>query len=180
MIRLFAAIAVPHEAALALAPLAGGVPGARWSAAENLHITLRFMGEISEALAEDLDSALGTVSVAPFEVTLTGVGSFGDHTGVTAMWAGVEAGDRLTILRGRCESAARRSGLAPDTRVWKPHVTLAYLSGAEPGRVAAWTRVHSLLRTAPFRVDRFGLYSSRMGRSGGSVYTLERSYALRG
>ncbi len=180
MIRLFAAIAVPHETALALTPLAGGVPGARWRPAENLHITLRFAGEIAETLAEDLDSALGTVSVAPFDVTLAGVGAFDDPTGVTAIWAGVEGSDRLGVLRGRCESAARRAGLAPDTRVWKPHVTLAYLSGAEPARVAAWSRAHNLLRLAPFRVDRFGLYSSRMGRAGGSAYTLERSYVLRG
>ncbi len=179
MIRLFAAIAVPYEAAVSLAAVAGGVPGARWSPAENLHITLRFVGEISETLAEDLDSALGTVSTPPFEVTLAGVGSFGDHAGVTAVWAGVEASELLTRLRGRCESAARRAGLPPDARAWKPHVTLAYLSGAEPARVAAWTRAHSLLRLPPFRVDRFGLYSSRLGR-GGSVYTLERSYGLRG
>jgi 2'-5' RNA ligase len=179
VIRLFAAVPVPYEAALALAGTAGGVPGARWSPAENLHITLRFVGEVAETLAEDLDSALGTVSTPPFELVLAGVGSFGDHRGATALWAGVEACELLTRLRGRCESAARRAGLSPDARAWKPHVTLAYLSGADAARVAAWTRTHSLLRLAPFRVDRFGLYSSRMGR-GGSVYTLERSYALRG
>ncbi len=178
MIRLFVAITVPHEAALALEPLANGVPGARWSPKENLHITLRFVGEIAEAAAEDLDSALSAMTTPPFEVALAGVGCFGDDAGVTALWAGVEASETLTILRGRCESAARRAGLKPDTRTWKPHVTLAYLSGAQPARVAAWTRTHNLLRIPPFAVERFGLYSSWRTRAG-SVYRLERSYSLR-
>ncbi len=178
MIRLFVAITVPHEATLALEPLAEGVPGARWSPKENLHITLRFVGEVSEAAAEDLDSALGAVITPPFQVALTGVGCFGDAASVSALWAGVEASETLIILRGRCESAARRAGLKPDTRTWKPHVTLAYLSGVEPGRVAAWTQTHNLLRIPPFAVERFGLYSSWRTRAG-SVYRLERSYILR-
>lgn len=178
MIRLFVAIAAPHEVALALKSLARGVPGARWGPRENLHITLRFIGEVSEAAAEDLDSALSAVTAPPFDVALAGVGYFGDDGGVSALWAGVEAGEALTILRGRCESAARRAGLKPDTRAWKPHVTLAYLSGAEPAKVAAWTQTHNLLRVPPFAVERFGLYSSWRTRAG-SVYRLERSYALR-
>jgi 2'-5' RNA ligase len=180
MIRLFTAIAVPADTAAALAPLAAGVPGARWSPPDNLHITLRFAGEISETLADDLDLALGGVTAPPFEVRVAGVGSFADQRGVNALWAGVEPNEILSRLRGRCESAARRAGLAPDTRLWKPHVTLAYLSGGEAGRVAAWTRTHALMRAPPFTVDGFGLYSSRRGRSGGSVYRLERSYRLRG
>ncbi len=177
MIRLFAAIAVPHEAAQALAPLAGGVPGARWSPAENLHITLRFAGDIPETQAEDLESALSAVSSHAFDVALAGVGTFGDALTINALWAGVEAGEQLGILHRRCEAATRRAGLKPDTRAWKPHVTLAYLNRAEPARVAAWTAAHSLLRVAPFAVDRFGLYSSFRTRTG-SAYRLERLYRL--
>ena len=177
MIRLFVAIAVPEPVSEALSPLAGGVPGARWSPPENRHITLRFAGEIAESVAEDLDSALGAVTVPAFDVTLTGVGSFGDPLAPHAIWAGVEANEVLTRLHGRCETAARRAGLKPDTRAWKPHVTLAYLSGAEPSRVAAWTSAHSLLKVPAFRVDAFGLYSSWRSRNG-SVYRLERRYPL--
>lgn len=177
MIRLFAAIAVPDAAAEALAPLAAGVPGARWSPRENLHITLRFAGDIAETLAEDLDSALGAVRTPAFAVSLVGVGSFGDGLDIHALWAGVEGGEPLVRLQRRCERAARQAGLRPETRTWKPHVTLAYLSGAGPGRAAAWTAAHSLLRVPPFQADRFGLYSSWATRTG-SVYRLERSYPL--
>ncbi len=178
MIRLFVGLAVPEAAAEGLAPLTGGVPGARWSAAENLHITLRFAGEITESAAEDLDSALTAVSVPAFDVTLAGVGAFGDHLAPHVLWAGIEASEILTRLHGRCETAARRAGLKPDTRAWKPHVTLAYLGDTEPSRVAAWTSAHNLLRVPPFRVEAFGLYSSWRTR-GGPVYRLERRYPLR-
>ena len=177
MIRLFVAVAVPEAAAEALAPLVGGVPGARWTPPGNLHVTLRFAGEIAESLAEDLDSALSAVSVPAFDVSLAGVGAFGDPHALHALWAGVEADDILTRLRGRCETAARRAGLKPDTRAWKPHVTVAYLSGADPSRVAAWTSAHNLLRVPPFRAEAFGLYSSWRTRNG-SVYRLERRYRL--
>jgi 2'-5' RNA ligase len=153
------------------------MPGARWSPPENLHITLRFAGEIAESLAEDLDSALSAVNVQAFEITLAGVGAFGEHLAPHTLWAGVEANDVLIRLRGRCETAARRAGLKPDTRAWKPHVTLAYLRGADPGRVATWTSANNLLRLAPFRADAFGLYSSWRSRDG-SVYRLERRYPL--
>jgi 2'-5' RNA ligase len=178
VIRLFVALAVPEAAAEGLAPLTGGVPGARWSPPGNLHLTLRFAGEVAESVAEDLDSALSAVSVPAFEITLAGVGAFGDHLALHTLWAGVEASELLTRLRRRCETAARRAGLKPDTRAWKPHVTLAYLSDAEPLRVAAWASAHNLLRVPPFRAEAFGLYSSWRTR-GGAVYRLERRYPLR-
>ena len=102
MIRLFVAIAVPEETAGALAPLASGVPGAHWSPPENLHITLRFAGEVTEGQADDLDAALGAIVTSPFDVSLGGVGAFGDENGIHALWAGVEPGEPLARLRRRC------------------------------------------------------------------------------
>lgn len=177
MIRLFAALAIPDIAAQALRPLAEGVPGARWSRPENLHLTLRFAGPIDEAQADDLDLELAAVSCAPFDLTLTGVGAFGTGDGLRAIWVGVESSEGLTQLQRRCEGAARRASLKPDRRAWTPHVTLAYLRDADPARIAAWTQRHNLLRLAPFRVDRFGLYSSWPTREG-STYRLERTYDL--
>jgi 2'-5' RNA ligase len=175
MIRLFAAIAMPEEIAAALAETRIGLPGARWRPSESLHLTLRFAGDIDEAKAADLESELAVIGAAPFALRLAGVGSFGDERG--ALWAGVEASDPLRLLARRCETTARRAGLPPERRAWRPHVTLAYLRGSEPARVAAWIQAHNLLRTAPFTVANFGLYSSwRTGE--GSRYRLERFYRL--
>ena len=177
MIRLFAAVAVPEEIGEGLQRRQQGVPGARWRPLEALHVTLRFFGEVREDMADDLDLALAAVKGAPFELTLEGAGSFGEGEDIHAVWAGVAESPALRTLAGRCEAAARRVGLKPEHRAYRPHVTLAYLRRPDPARVAAWVQGHNLLKSPPFRVDRFGLYSSTLGTQG-SVYRVEREYGL--
>ena len=177
MIRLFAAIAVPEDIGEALQRRQQGVPGARWRPLEALHITLRFFGDVREDMADDLDAELSTVTGSPFELMLEGAGSFGEGEDIHAVWAGVAETPALDQLHARCEAAARRAGLKPEHRAYKPHVTLAYTRRPEPARVAAWIQGHNLLKSPPFPVDRFGLYSSWQGPEG-SVYRLERAYLL--
>ena len=177
MIRLFAAIALPPDIAEGLERRQQGLPGARWRPLETLHVTLRFYGEIAEPAAADLDAELARVAGRPFELELDGVGTFGEGLEARAVWAGVADSEPLRVLAGRCEAAARRAGLNGETRAYHPHVTLAYLKRADPGRVAAWVQGRNLLKSPPFRVDRFGLYSSWLS-SEGSRYDLEREYRL--
>lgn len=180
MIRLFAAVEIPAEIALDLRRRQQGVPGAHWRPAEALHLTLRFFGEVNEATAADLDGELRRVSGEPLELELSGAGAFGEGEDLRALWAGVAENPALERLHGRCESAARRAGLKPEPRAWRPHVTLAYLKRPDPARVAAWLQGHNLLKSPPFRVTWFGLYSSWPSASGPGRYDLEREYALIG
>jgi 2'-5' RNA ligase len=177
MIRLFAALPVPFDIAEGLARRQQGLPGARWTPAENLHLTLRFYGEVSEVVAADLDAALATVVMDGFEVALQGAGAFGDADRVRAVWAGVADSAPLHRLAAKCETAARRCGLTPEARVYRPHVTLAYLKRSVEPRAAAWVQGHNLLRSPPWRVRAFGLYSSWLSAEG-SRYELERTYPL--
>jgi 2'-5' RNA ligase len=177
VIRLFAAIAIPPDIADGLVRRQQGLPGARWRPTEAFHITLRFFGEISEALAEDLDVELSIITSEALTLSLEGVGSFQEGDDIHAVWAGVAENAALRRLAARCESAARRARLKPERRAWRPHLTLAYLRRADPARVAAWIQGHNLLKSPPFRVTRFGLYSSWLG-DGGASYRLEREYPL--
>ena len=177
MIRLFAATALPGAVAEGLARVQQGLAGAKWRPPGSLHVTLRFFGEINEVQADDLDAEVSTITGAPFDLALAGVGSFGDGEAIQAVWAGVEATEPLRRLAGRKETAARRAGLKAETRAFRPHVTLAHLRYPEPARVAAWIQSHNLLKSPPFAVDRFGLYSSWRGEDG-STYRLERAYPL--
>ena len=179
MLRLFAALALPDEIAAGLARRQAGLPGARWHPREALHVTLRFFGEVANDVAADLDAMLGEVSGEPMDLTLAGVGHFGEGEQVHAVWAGVEDDPVLAGLAARCETLARRAGLDPEKRRYRPHVTLAYLKHADPLKVAAWEQGHNLLKSPPFRVERFGLYSSWLS-PGGSRYDLERDYPLTG
>jgi len=178
MIRLFAALAIPHDIAEHLAPRQTGLPGARWRPAETLHITLRFLGDLPENQAEDAASEMSRVISPPLALRLNSVGAFGEGADIHAVWAGVEPTPGLKTLAGRCETAARRAGLKPDTRIYTPHVTLAYLRRPDPARVAAWIQTNSLLKSPPFKVSTFGLYSS-WPTSAGTRYELEQLYSLR-
>jgi 2'-5' RNA ligase len=177
MIRLFAAIAVPETLIEDLLPLQTGLEGARWRPADAFHITLRFFGDIAEDVADEVDEALAGVGGPSFDLSLRGVGAFGEGHRLNAVWAGIEDSEPLRRLAARCETAARRAGLKPDTRNYAPHLTLAYLKGADPADVGAWIARHNLLRTPRFRVEAFGLYSSWSGKAGQS-YRLEQIYTL--
>jgi 2'-5' RNA ligase len=177
MIRLFAAVAVPEHIGEGLARRQQGLPGARWRPLEALHITLRFFGDIPENQAADVDSELSVVSGHPLDITLAGVGAFGEGEGIHAIWAGLEENPDLRALAARCETAARKAGLKPDKRAYTPHVTLAYLRRPDPARVAAWIQGHNLLKAPAFRLLSFGLFSSWQ-TADGSSYRLERDYPM--
>lgn len=177
MLRLFAALEIPPDVADDLSRRQQGIPGARWLPLDHLHITLRFFGETAEPVAAELNSELERVEGGPMEIRLDGVGAFGEGDQLRALWAGVAENAALNQLAGRCEAAARRAGMKPEKRPFKPHVTLAYLRRAEPTRVAAWIQGHNLLKSPPFLVTWFGLYSS-WPTDEGSRYDLEREYGL--
>ncbi|HWF02007.1 MAG TPA: RNA 2',3'-cyclic phosphodiesterase [Caulobacteraceae bacterium] len=177
MIRLFTALAVPADTAAFLQRLQEGVPGARWHSAERMHVTLRFAGEVSERIADELDAELETITGPALSVRLAGVGAFEEAGTPRAIWAGVELDEPMRILQKRCEAAARRAGLAPEKRVWRPHVTLAYLADADPVRVGQWIQHNNLARAPSFEARSFGLYSSWRSKEG-AVYRLERAYPL--
>ena len=178
MIRLFAALPIPPEIGEGLVPRQQGLPGARWRPLESLHITLRFFGAVAEPRAADLDDALALVDGGPLTLSLVGAGAFeGDRSSVRAVWAGVAPDPALDRLARRCEVAARRVGFAPERRAYRPHVTLAYLSRANPAAAAAWVQANALIRSPSFTASGFGLYSS-WPTSEGAAYRQERFYAL--
>jgi 2'-5' RNA ligase len=176
MIRLFTAIDIPSAVRTRLTFLQGGVPGARWSPAENLHLTLRFIGEVDEATANDIDDMLDGLRLPAFELTLKGAGEFGGRD-AHSLWIGVAPSEPLHRLAAKIESALQRMGLEAETRKYTPHVTIARLRDAPLPKVREFLSAHSLFDSGPFSVRSFGLYSSHQS-SGGSLYRLERTYAL--
>ena len=179
MLRLFTAISIPEDVAETLQRRQSGLPGARWRPLDALHVTLAFYGEASERTADDLASELSRAEGGGvFEITLNGVGAFGDAHRSHTLWAGVEPNERLSVLAGRCRAAGDRAGVVMEKRDYRPHVTLAYLKPqTNPDRIGAWIVGHNLLHSPPIRVDRFGLWSSVL-TSDGSVYQLEQEYWL--
>lgn len=180
-IRLFAALSLPDHVADRALSVMKGVPGAKWRPRENLHLTLRFFGEVAEPVADEIDSGLSTIAerVAPFEVQLKGVGSFGGAE-PHALWLGVRENPALAKLASLCERVARDAGLAPESRKFTPHVTIAYLNNAPLDRVQGFEARLGLFEAPAFTVERFALYSSFIRSSAPSLYRLEAEYVLRG
>jgi 2'-5' RNA ligase len=176
MIRLFVAIALPDSVADGLLAMQSGVPGARWSAREQLHLTLRFIGEVDGRDANAIDESLATISAPRFTLELKGVGAFGGKN-PRALWAGVAANEPLLHLQRKIESAMQRLGLPAEERKYTPHVTLARLRATPAGRVMDFLADHSLYASLPYEVNCFALFSSRLTPNG-SIYVVEREYPL--
>jgi 2'-5' RNA ligase len=177
MIRLFVALALPDAVAEGLAVLQAGVPGARWSTRDQLHLTLRFIGEVDGRDAAAIDDALISIDAPRFELALKGVGEFGGKN-PHALWAAVRDPKPVKFLSRKIETALQRIGLPAEVRKFLPHVTLARLRASPRGRVMDFLTDHALFASPPFDVGAFILYSSVL-TSDGSIYTAERAYRLR-
>ena len=172
--RLFVSLAIPDVVAQGLLLLQGGIPGARWQRREQLHLTLRFIGETDGAEAQDIDDALAGIAAPGFSLELHGVGSFGGRD-PRQLWVGVRPNEALTHLQRKVETAMQRIGLAPEPRKFTPHVTLARLKASPRARVTEFLAAHALYTSAPFDVNGFELCSSTLTPNG-SLYRSERSY----
>src|SRR5687767_12084204 len=156
MIRLFVAVELPETVRDRLLTLQGGVPGARWVNEDQMHLTLRFIGEVDDNVANDVDDALSGIRAPAFELELSGVGEFGGKN-PRALWAGVRPNPALLHLQKKVETALQRIGLEAETRKFSPHVTLARLRGAPREKVVQFLSEYGLFASVPFRVDRFVL-----------------------
>lgn len=175
--RLFVALSIPDAVANTMFLLQSGVPGAKWQTREQLHLTLRFIGEVDGRDANAIDDALSAISSPRFELALKGVGEFGGKN-PHALWASVSDPAAVTHLAKKIETAIQRIRLPAEERKFTPHVTLARLRGAPTGKVVDWLADHALYASAPFAVSEFALYSSQLSH-GGSIYVPERVYPLR-
>jgi 2'-5' RNA ligase len=179
VLRLFVGLAVPDNVHLQLTTMTGGVASARWVAPENLHLSLRFIGEVDEGAAEDIDAALGQIFAAPLEVTLAGVGCFETRGRAQTLWAGAEPSGPLLHLQARVEAQVQRAGCPPEGRKFTPHVTLARMKRLPVEQIAPYLLDHGGFRAAAFAAEEFILYRSHLGHAAANYEVLAR-YPLNG
>ncbi len=178
MIRLFIAIDIPESVKQEMARLCCGLPGARWVGTEQLHLTLRFIGEVDGGMFRDIRECLAEVQAEPFTLQLDGVGFFPPRGRPRVVWVGLRQSNELQRLRNRLESCLVGLGLEAEKRKFAPHITLARLKNTPPARVGRFLENHNLFLSFPFSVDEFFLYSSRLGKRG-AVHRVEAAYPLR-
>jgi 2'-5' RNA ligase len=178
MPRLFTGLEIPPDMGQALSSLRGGLPGARWIDPEFYHLTLRFIGDVDDSIAQDVALMLGRVRREAFELRFDGLTSFGGRK-PRAVVAAVSPVQELLDVQAEHERLMQRIGLEPEGRKYTPHVTLARLRDSTSHAVADYLSARGFFRTAVFRVSQFVLFSSRAS-VGGGPYIVEASYPLKG
>ena len=177
MHRLFVAIRPPRPIREQLLAIMQGIRGARWQHDGQLHLTLRFIGEVDRHLAEDIAMGLDAVESPAFEIRLDGIGFFERKGRPSALWAGIAASDPLKKLRDSIESRFRQVGIEPEHRAFLPHITIARLN-ASTGPIDGFLEHHAGLVSPPFPIEHFDLFESSLGRAGAHYESVAR-YPLR-
>ena len=176
MHRLFVAIRPPASVRALLLGAMGGISGARWQSEDQLHLTLRFVGEVDRHRGGDIHAAWGAIHHAPFEIALNGIGAFERRGQADTVWAGVAPHEPLKALHKKVDAALTRVGVAPDQRAFLPHVTLARLKRSS-GPVGNLLEQSGGLTSPLFAVDHFALFESTLTPEG-AVYTIVERYSL--
>lgn len=171
--RLFVALRPPRMIRTLLIDVMQGVSAARWQDDDQLHITLRFIGEVDHHQAEDVAAALGSLHGMAPDLRLNGVGSFDKLGRANALWAGLAPLAPLAALHRKVTQLLLHAGVAPETRAFFPHITLARL-GRTAGSIDAFLAHHSPLRSPEFRCEHVILYESEMGHGGSRYHPIAR------
>jgi 2'-5' RNA ligase len=178
MVRLFVALDVPDSVKDALVALCADLPAARWSSRDQMHLTLRFIGEVEDSRLAVLDAALTALAHAPFLMQVAAVGCFPPRGAARVLWAGIQAGRALMLLQQAIETALQHTGLPPEPKPFSPHITLArFKTPPPPAALHTYLERHAAFSVPEWTVSAFHLYSSQLS-AGGARYTRERSYPL--
>lgn len=178
MYRLFVAIDFPEQIKQAIGRLAFGLPGAKWVPEDQIHLTLRFVGEVQGDVFKDLREDLHAVRAEPLNIQLRGLGYFPPRKTPRVLWIGLEKNDALAALRNKVESVAVKNGLEPEVRKFSPHVTIARLKDTPLQRLTNFLAGNNLFALPAFYVSDFHLYSSMLTPKG-AIHTVEQTYQLK-
>lgn len=168
--RLFVGLDLPDNIKAALLASMGGVAGARWQTAAQLHLTLRFIGEVDRHQANDIAAALDRVNIRPFTAELAEPGLFEHRGRIDTLWVGVRPAEALAALARSINAALASAGVAPDARAFLPHITLA----RGRGMIGATGWPQSSIPRLGWTVAQFALFESRMGKDGSDYTVLAR------
>jgi 2'-5' RNA ligase len=176
MHRLFVAIRPPEPIRDLLIDAMDESPDFRWQHDEQLHLTLRFIGEVDRPLADDIAAALTRIHAERFSVRIAGTGRF-EQRNSGSLWAGVEPKAPVAALASKIERACVGLGLEPERRAFHPHITLARWKGRRTREIADFLQRTRGLASEPFGVTEFILFESRLSRHG-AHYEEAASYPL--
>ncbi|MBN2808092.1 MAG: RNA 2',3'-cyclic phosphodiesterase [Deltaproteobacteria bacterium] len=164
--RLFIALDLPEYIKRELVLLNTDLPQARWVPAVQLHLTLRFIGELDETFVEDLKAALAVIRFPSFPLSLKGLGCFPSRRNPQVLWVGLEKSVALMALRKKVEIVLVKFGVTPDPRQFSPHITLARTRKTPSALITTFLNQYALFHLPKITVSSFHLYSSILSSKG--------------
>lgn len=175
--RLFIAIEIPDDLKKIFGSLRADIPGARWVAAEQIHLTLAFLGEVEEAAVESLNSEIAGIQLHEFKLCFSGTGCFPNRHRPRVLWIGLEPEPRLDDLASRVRAAVLACGIPQEGRPFSPHVTLARFKLSPSRELDEFIDRNNKLKLQMFTVHEFILYQSQL-TSQGAVHSPIRNFPL--
>lgn len=175
--RLFVALEPPDALRVELSRLGRALAGARPTPPEQLHLTLRFVGEVDAPTPEQLPEALSTLRAPAFELTPRGVGCFPNARRATVAWAGLAESPQLMRLQAAVEARVASCGLEAESKPFRPHFTVARLRRPDPHGLRVWLDAHAGFSGPAFPVTRVQLWASEL-RPSGARHRCEASFEL--
>ncbi|TNF24418.1 MAG: RNA 2',3'-cyclic phosphodiesterase [Deltaproteobacteria bacterium] len=172
MIRLFTALKIPDDVKEELLGLKESIPGAKWVKKNNIHLTLQFIGEISEEKYHNLKDELEDVQMSTFELSLGKIDRFGEKVIYASVDHSVDLMDLQQMVKEKIESI-----VSVEKKKFIPHVTLARLNEVSVHDLAAYLQSNHDYESREFSVQSFCLYSSKLTKDG-PIYALEGEYEL--
>ncbi len=182
-LRLFLAVDIPEETrrllAAALERYGGEIPEARWVKAENLHITLKFIGGYEEEKLERLSNEIRKTAAlsAPFRAALGGCGGFPSPRKARVLWVGMRGGqEEAAGLAGKLDARLEKVGVKREDRPFKGHLTVARLRRPADCSSLLGMMEGELepLAEMPFEVREITFYRSILGPGGPTYVPLEK------
>ena len=179
MPRLFVAIDLPDETKDRILSLReDDLPPGRWPRRDALHLTLHFIGEVPESVAQAYQRALSQVDAPAFDLRIQGVGQFPAADRPRVIWAGVQNTPPLRALHEAVGAALESEGFRRERRRFHPHITLMrFKKPIRRGPASRWIQAHIDFYSEPVRVQQFVLYESELNPSG-PVYTKRKTFVL--
>lgn len=177
--RMFIALDLPEEVRVAVAALPtlfSEVPGLSWTDPRQLHLTLRFLGEVDEYTGAVIVEGLRRVPFAPFRLVTTNLGFFPNEQEPEIFWLGVNHDDRLPAFKGQLDQLLAANGFPRENRRFAPHATLARIH--QPLVPEVMLRLHDArikLVGHGWAVTSFSLYASEVTPAG-TTYAVAETY----
>lgn len=177
MIRLFIAINIPELIKMQIQGVGRSIRNGRPVPADQLHLTLKFIGEVESSMLLDIHENLEEITFDKFSTKVKGTGIFPPRGAPRVLWAGITPAETTNRLRNTIENRLTTIHIPKERQKYSPHITVARLKNSPIEQVHNFLAGNAFLETQEFLVDSFSLYSSQLTRKG-AIHTIENTYSL--